>query len=66
MSQYILPSSFGTFMKECPVGSHLVMNSDPIFNGDIPLMSIGHKYRSQKIVGFISAEEGVIKTRVNF
>ena len=43
-------------MKECPGGSHIFMKSNPIFHGDIPLMEIGHKYISQKVLGFISAE----------
>ena len=41
-------------MKEWPVGSHLFMKSMPRVHGDRPLMVIGYKYRSQKVLGFIS------------
>ena len=44
--------------KEWQVGSHIVMNSYPMFPGDKPLMSIGYKYISHKFLGFISTWGG--------
>ena len=43
-------------MKEWPVGSHLVMESAPIFPDDKPLISIGYKCISPKLLGVIAAE----------
>ena len=45
-------------MKEWPGGSHIFMKSNPRFTDDRPLMAIGYKYRSQKVLGFISMERG--------
>ena len=35
-------------------GSYLVMKSTPKVPGDRPLMAIGYKYNSRKVLGFIS------------
>ena len=43
-------------MKECPGGFHIVMNSAPIVPGDKPIMAIGYKCISQKVLGFIAVE----------
>ena len=40
--------------KYWPGGSYLVLKSTQIFPGDIPLMPIGHKYNSRKVLGFIA------------
>ena len=45
-------------MKEWPGGSHIFMKSTPRVTGDRPLMAIGYKYRSQKVLGFIYMEGG--------
>ena len=45
--------------KECPGGSHIVMNISPRVPGYIPLMDILYKYIYQKFLGFIAAEGGV-------
>ena len=43
-------------MKDCPGGSYLVLKSTPIFTGEIPLLAIGYKYNSRKVLRFISTE----------
>ena len=40
-------------------GSYLVMKSTPRVPGDRPLMAIGYKYNSRKVLGFISTEGSV-------
>ena len=42
--------------KEWPVGSYIVMKSNPRVPGDRPLMAIWYKYYSRKVLGFISTE----------
>ena len=51
-------ATFEKSTKECLGQSHLVMNINPRVPGDIPLMYIGHIYRSQKILGFIDTGGG--------
>ena len=41
-------------MKDWPGGSYLVFNSTPIFLGERPLLAIGYKYNSRKVLGFIA------------
>ena len=41
-------------------GSHHIVKSDTIVPGDKPLMDIRYKYISQKILGFIDMERGLI------
>ena len=45
-------------MKYWPVGPYLVMNSNTIVPGGLPLITIGYKYNSRKVIGFISTEGG--------
>ena len=47
-------------MKECLLGSYLVRKSNTKFPGDIPLVAIGYKYKSGKVLGFIDTEGAVI------
>ena len=50
-------------MKDFPVGSYIFMKSTPIFTGGRPLLSIGYKYNSRKVLGFIATEgTGVTET----
>ena len=42
--------------RDWPGGSYLVLKSNPIFPGEIPLLTIGYKYNSRKVLGFISTE----------
>ena len=44
-SQVIFPCKFEKSMKVWPVGSHIFMNSAPIFPGDKILMAIRYKCR---------------------
>ena len=41
-------------MKDWPGGSYLVFKSTPIFLGERPLLAIGYKYNSRKVLGFIA------------
>ena len=41
-------------MKDCPGGSYLAMKSTPIVTGERPLLAIGYKYNSRKVLGFIA------------
>ena len=43
-------------MKDWPGGSYLVVKITPRVLGDIPLMAIGYKYNSRKVLGFIYTE----------
>ena len=40
-------------MKDWPGGSYLVLRITPIFPVDRPLLAIGYKYNSRKVLGFI-------------
>ena len=51
-----LISSLENCIKDLPGGSYLVMKSTPKFPGDIPLISIGDKYNSSKVLVFIATE----------
>ena len=42
--------------KDWPGGSYLVLKSTPRFLGEIPLLAIGYKYNSRKVLGFIATE----------
>ena len=42
--------------KDFPGGSYLVMKSTPRFTGERPLLTIGHKYNSRKVLGFFATE----------
>ena len=42
--------------KDWPGGSYLVLKSNPRFPGETPLLSIGRKYNSRKVLGFIATE----------
>ena len=39
-----------------PGGSHLVLRSKPVVPGDRPLIDIGYKYNTRKVLYFISAD----------
>ena len=43
-------------MKDWPGGSYLVLNITPRFPGERPLLAIGYKSNSSKVLGFISNE----------
>ena len=43
-------------MKDWPGGSYLFMKSNPSFPGERPLLAIGYKYNSRKVLGFIATE----------
>ena len=43
-------------MKYWPGGSYLVLKSTPRFTGESPLLAIGYKYNSRKVLGFIATE----------
>ena len=43
-------------MKDWPGGSYLVLKSTPRFRGESPLLAIGYKYNSRKVLGFIATE----------
>ena len=43
-------------MKEWPGGSYLAMKSTPRVSGGRPLLAIGYKYNSRKVLGFIAIE----------
>ena len=43
-------------MKDFPGGSYLFLKSTPIFPGERPLLAIGYKYNSRKVLGFIATE----------
>ena len=43
-------------MKDWPGGSYLVLKSTPRFSGENPLLVIGYKYNSRKVLGFIATE----------
>ena len=49
-------------MKDWPVGSYLVMNSTTRVPVGRPLLVIGYKYNSSKVLGFISTEGAGIIT----
>ena len=44
-------------MKDWPGGSYLVLDSNPRFPGEIPLLAIGYKIHSRKFLVFIATEE---------
>ena len=43
-------------IKDWPGGSYLVMKSTPRFIGERPLLAIGYKYNSRKVLGFVATE----------
>ena len=43
-------------MKYCPGGSYIVMKSTPRVYDGRPLLNIGYKYNSNKVLGFIATE----------
>ena len=45
-------------MKDWPGGSYLILKITPRFPGERPLVTIGYKYNSRKVLGFIATEEG--------
>ena len=48
--------------KDCPGGSYIFMKSTPRVPCGRPLMDIGYKYNSRKVLGFIAIEgDGIIK-----
>ena len=46
-------------MKDWPGGSYLVLKSTPGFPVEIPLLDIGYKNNSRKLLGFIATEGDV-------
>ena len=51
-------STLVKLMEEWLEGSHLVLKISPILTGNKPLMAIGYKYRSHKVLGFTSTDGG--------
>ena len=49
-------ATFENLMKDWPGGSYLVMKITPRVPGSIPLLAIGYKYNSRKVLGFIATE----------
>ena len=49
-------NTLGQLMRDWLGGSYLVMNSTPRFICGIPLLDIGYKYNSWKVLGFIATE----------
>ena len=43
-------------MKDWPGGSFIVLKSNTKFPGERPLLAIGYKYNSRKVLGFIAIE----------
>ena len=43
-------------MKDWPGGSYLFLKITPRFPGETPLLAIGYKYNSRKVLGFIATE----------
>ena len=46
-------------IKEWSIGSHIDMKSASIFPGEKPFITIGYKYRYQKVLGFIYMKEAI-------
>ena len=44
------------FMKGCLRWSYIVMKSTTRFPSSLPLLNIGYKYNSRKVLGFITTE----------
>ena len=42
--------------KDWTGGSYIVLRSTPRFPSEIPLLDIGYKYNSRKVLGFIATE----------
>ena len=55
-SQGLFLATLEKLMKDWPGGSYLVLKISPIFPGEIPLLAIGYKYDSRKVLGFIATE----------
>ena len=45
-----------TLMKDCTVGSYIVMKITPIVYGGRPIITNGYKYNSRKVLGFIATK----------
>ena len=56
MSHKVFLATLEKLMKDWLGGSYLVLKSAPGFTGEIPLLSIGYKYNSRKVLGFIVTE----------
>ena len=51
-------------MKEWPGGSYLVIKITPKVPGGRPLMAIGYKCNSRKVLGYIATKGGVVLNQV--
>ena len=49
-------ASLEQLTKDWPGGSYLVLKSTPRFTDKRPLLAIGYKYNSRKVLGFIATE----------
>ena len=58
--QGFLSSYIRRVEKYWPERSYLVLKSTPRVPIEIPLMTIGYKYNSRKVLGFIATEGGRI------
>ena len=54
--QGIFLASLEKLTKDWLGGSYLVLKSTPIFPDESPLLAIGYKYNSRKVLGFIATE----------
>ena len=52
------PVTFKNLRKDWPGGSYLLMKSTPKVLCGIPLLAIGYKYNSRKVLVFIGTEGG--------
>ena len=55
-SHKVFLATLEKLMKDWPGGSYLVLKSTPRFPSEGPLLSIGYKYNSRKVLGFIATE----------
>ena len=53
-------------MNDWPGGSYIMIKSTPRAPHDRPLMAIGYKYNSRKVLGFISIEGTGSAVRISY
>ena len=55
---HVFLNTLEKLMKDWPGGLYIFMKITPIFPGELPILDIGYKYNSRKILGFIATEGG--------